>query len=328
MDVCKVYIADGNFPSDYTISGEGDFLKLLYYDYHANLFGHISFVHHEYTDYWERGVPIIHVANNLKISSDGVSKFPGKFVTVFLPRSVNRDNANILLNQLDEIQNNSNGEKCYNNLIYVKEKTDFGYNYECYPPLYMTGDKIPFQKAVSIFLRDSFQESADEEIVMFDEFRKFDISKMLTETHAFSYPINHNYCAVEIVNSVGERYSSTVTKTGHQETLNYLFSCMVGRDINEEEMGLLQEVTGFSSAVFLFREGEVISYIPEKISKLQHDELINIADEIENLSPDIVTVRVFDNGDLSDEDVSFRDNVSKSYQQFLSEKKYEKSIIK
>lgn len=88
MDVCKVYVIDTKFPSDYTVSGEGNFLKLLYYDYHGNSRGHVSFVHHEYTDYWERGVPIVHVANNLRIRSDEVKEKPGKFVTVFLPNNV------------------------------------------------------------------------------------------------------------------------------------------------------------------------------------------------------------------------------------------------
>lgn len=321
MDVCKVFVVDTKFPSNYTVSGEGNFLK--YYDYHNNSLGHVPFVHHEYADYWERGVPIIHVANNLKFRKDGAEIIPGKFVTVFLPSNVSSENAYELFNQLDEIQKDSNGERYYNHLVYVKEKTCFGHNYECYPPIYTTGKKITFQEAISAFLRDAFQQPTDEEIEMFNEFRTFDISKMLTETSASSYPINHNYCGVVIANGEGERYSSTVTKNGHQETFDYLLSCMTGRDINEEDMELTQKIIDLSTAVLLFREGEVLSYIPEKVSKPQHDELMKIADEIDNVSSVsdvVVATRVLSNGELADEELSFRDSVSKSYQEFRNEK--------
>lgn len=324
MDVCEVYVIDKNAPSRSTVSAEGDFLKLLYYDYHSNPFSHVSFVHHDYINCWERGIPIIHVANHLKFFKNAVETVPGKYVTVFLPNNVSSENANELSNQLEEIRKNANGEKYYYNLVYVKEKTKFGYNYECYPPMYITGKKISFQDAVSIFLRDAFHQSTEVESLMFDEFRNFNLSKMLTETSDFSYPINHNYCGVVIVDSGGERYSSTVTKNGHQQTLNYLLSCMSGRDINDEGIESLQEkVIEFSTAVLLFREGEVFSYIPERVSKSQHDELMRFADEIDTVSSvsDVVFgTRVLSNGDLVDEELSFRDSISKSYQEFQSEK--------
>lgn len=33
MDISKVYVLDSKFPSEYTVSAEGDFLELIYYDY-------------------------------------------------------------------------------------------------------------------------------------------------------------------------------------------------------------------------------------------------------------------------------------------------------
>ena len=92
---------------------------MFYDDYHG-IFSHIPFVHHEYTDYWERGVPVIHVTNNFKIRDGLVDKIPGRNLTVFLPNSVSKENAMELLNELEDIYASSNGERYYTNLIRFK----------------------------------------------------------------------------------------------------------------------------------------------------------------------------------------------------------------
>ena len=98
MDICKVYIVDSTCPSNFMISAEGELFKLLYQDYHG-VFSHIPFVHQEYTDYWERGIPVIHVTNDFKERNGHVDMIPGKNLTVFLPNSVSRENASELLKQ-------------------------------------------------------------------------------------------------------------------------------------------------------------------------------------------------------------------------------------
>lgn len=322
MDISKVYVLDSDFPSEYSVSAEGDFLKLIYCDYH-NGFWHVPFVHHEYTEYWEEGIPIIHVTNNIKFRNDTVEEVPGKYVTVFLPSNVSYENANLLLERFQQVQNSLDGEKSYNNLVYIKERTSFGFNYECYPPMYITGKKISFSEAISLFLRDGFGQLSEDESTMFHEFRTFDIKKMLTETYAYSFPINHNYCGVVVVNSEGERYSSTVTKNGHQETLNYLLSCMTGRDVHEENIGIIQETIEFSAAILLFREGEVYAYVPGKISNKQYSELSCLADQMDVALPNsknfCSATRVLSDGTLIDDQLSFRDNIRKSYDEFKNE---------
>lgn len=119
MDICKVYIVDSRFPSNFTVNAEGGLFKLLYDDYHG-IFSHIPFVHHEYTDYWERGVPVIHVTNNFKVRDGHVDKIPGRNLTVFLPNSVSRENAMELLNELEDITASFDGERYYTNLIRFK----------------------------------------------------------------------------------------------------------------------------------------------------------------------------------------------------------------
>ena len=49
MDICKVYIVDSRFPSNFTVNADGGLFQLFYDDYHG-IFSHIPFVHHEYTD--------------------------------------------------------------------------------------------------------------------------------------------------------------------------------------------------------------------------------------------------------------------------------------
>ena len=179
MDICKVYIVDSTFPSNFMISAEGELFKLLYQDYHG-VFSHIPFVHQEYTDYWERGIPVIHVTNDFKERNGHVDMIPGKNLTVFLPNSVSRENASELLKQLDDITASFDGESYYTNLIYVKDKLKYGYDYECYPSQCTQGPKFPFQEAVKLFLRDSFHELSQEEAKMFDEARTFNMKTLLS----------------------------------------------------------------------------------------------------------------------------------------------------
>lgn len=307
MDICKVYIVDSRFPSNFTVNAEGRLFKLLYDGYHG-IFSHIPFVHHEYTDYWERGVPVIHVTNNFKVRDGHVDKIPGRNLTVFLPNSVSKENAMELLNELEDITASFDGERYYTNLVYVKEKMDFGYNYECYPPRYTKGPKLSFLDAVKLYLRDSFHELTEEEDIMFRDERTFDLKTMLSnDDKLYYYPVNHSYCGVMMVDGEGERYASTVTKTGHQEELNHLILMTTGKDALEEK------------AVFLFKEGEVISFIPDEINELQYRELSNIIDEIDiisNNSSQVSSARVRSTGNFVDEDLSFRENISKSYLKF------------
>ena len=307
MDICKVYIVDSRFPSNFTVNAEGGLFKLLYDDYHG-IFSHIPFVHHEYTDYWERGVPVIHVTNSFKVRDGHVDKIPGRNLTVFLPNSVSRENAMELLNELEDITASFDGERYYTNLVYAKEKMDFGYNYECYPPRYTKGPKLSFLDAVKLYLRDSFHELTEEEDIMFRDERTFDLKTMLSnDDKLYYYPVNHSYCGVMMVDGEGERYASTVTKTGHQEELNHLILMTTGKDALEEK------------AVFLFKEGEVISFIPDEINELQYCELSNVIDEIDivsNNSSQVSSARVLSTGNLVDEELSFRENISKSYLKF------------
>ena len=307
MDICKVYIVDSRFPSNFTVNAEGRLFKLLYDGYHG-IFSHIPFVHHEYADYWERGVPVIHVTNNFKVRDGHVDKIPGRNLTVFLPNSVSKENAMELLNELEDITASFDGERYYTNLVYVKEKMDFGYNYECYPPRYTKGPKLSFLDAVKLYLRDSFHELTEEEDIMFRDERTFDLKTMLSnDDKLYYYPVNHSYCGVMMVDGEGERYASTVTKTGHQEELNHLILMTTGKDALEEK------------AVFLFKEGEVISFIPDEINELQYCELSNVIDEIDivsNNSSQVSSARVLSTGNLVDEELSFRENISKSYLKF------------
>ena len=307
MDICKVYIVDSRFPSNFTVNAEGRLFKLLYDGYHG-IFSHIPFVHHEYTDYWERGVPVIHVTNNFKVRDGHVDKIPGRNLTVFLPNSVSKENAMELLNELEDITASFDGERYYTNLVYVKEKMDFGYNYECYPPRYTKGPKLSFLDAVKLYLRDSFHELTEEEDIMFRDERTFDLKTMLSnDDKLYYYPVNHSYCGVMMVDGEGERYASTVTKTDHQEELNHLILMTTGKDALEEK------------AVFLFKEGEVISFIPDEINELQYCELSNVIDEIDivsNNSSQVSSARVLSTGNLVDEELSFRENISKSYLKF------------
>lgn len=327
MDVSKIYIIDAMFPSDYVVHGNGDSLKNFYEDYHG-AFSHIPFVHHGYTDCWEQGVPVIQVTNTINFRKDKAEIISGKHITVFLPNTVTSENAQFLDEQLKKIKEEIGKEACYQKLIYVKEPKEFGYDYECYPPMYTTGKKISFEEAISMFLRDAFHESSLEEKKMFQKFRLFDMDDMFsdfrTNNEILNYPINHNLCGVIAVDQKGNRYSSPVNKHSHQETMNYIFSCISGIDIVDQFINKPQYDLSFQTASFLFREGEVYALIPKTISKEQHDELLKVVDEMEeSFHPAkhyCFSGRLLENGQVADENLTLRENIEKSYLKFNAKK--------
>ena len=249
-----------------------------------------------------------------------MDKIPGRNLTVFLPNSVSKENAMELLNELEDITASFDGERYYTNLVYVKEKMDFGYNYECYPPRYTKSIQLPFLEAVKLYLRDSFHELTEEEAILFCDARTFNLRTLLSnDDRLYYYPVNHSYCGVMMVDGEGERYASTVTKTGHQEEIYHLILKKTGKEIWQEEKGVIQAIIHSSLTVFLFNGGNVISYIPDEINELQYRELSNVIDEIDivsNNSSQVSSARVLSTGNLIDEELSFRENISKSYLKF------------
>lgn len=309
MEIEKVYFVDSDSPSSFVPSGRENYLKIINQEYDSS-FSHIPFIYHEYSSYWDKGVPIIHITNHANLHT----------ITVFLPQLVSSKNADYLFKTLDEIQNDYKEVECKQKLIYIKDKHTFGYDYECYPPAYRKGPDFPFQDAVKLFLRDSSHRLTDEESSMFKEFRLFDMKSMLSsDDRLYYYPVNHNYCGVLVVDREGKRYASTVTKTKHQEELGYLLLKMTGHDVLKEKMGTVREIINSSLAVLFFREGDVMAYIPEKINESQYQELSNVIDEVDiisNNSSQVFSGRVLSTGNLVDDELSFRENISKSYSEF------------
>lgn len=75
---------------------------------------------------------------------------------------------------------------------------------------------------------------------------------------------------------------------------------------------------------YFFREGDVFSFIPEKVNELQYHELSEVIDRIDIFSDEYTNVfsaRVLSNGNLEGEEESFRENISISYAKFKDDGK-------
>lgn len=330
MDISKVYVIDSTNFQEVSVASKKDArcedVMHLFSQYHGST-SHIPFVHHIYSDYWEKGIPIIQLTNEIDENLFEVFNEGPQYLTVFLPASVTINNSILLQDVLHQIKKEHphlRDEK----LIYIQSKEDFGYNYEVYPPLLQVR-VVSFEEGVSLYLRDCQKLLSSKEKEMFSSFRNFDMESMLTSENCFHFPINHNCCGVLIVDREGERYASPVTKTGHQETTNYLLSCMTGEDVASKHLSMLQEVNDYSCAILLFRDGDIYSFLPEKVNDQQATELYKIVDEVENIGLKhhkeifLVGSRVLLSGDVVDEDFLFREVISFANQKFhdLEEKR-------
>ena len=335
MEVSKVYVIDSTNFHEIPIESKEDAnqkdIMRLFSQYH-NAYSHIPFVHHIYSNYWDKGIPIIQLTNMIDEGFSEVFNEGPQYLTVFLPAFVTVNNGILLQDVLHQIKK----EYPYlreEKLIYIQSKQNFGYNYEVYPPLLQVRE-IPFEEGVDLYLRDSHNLTSMEEKEMFLSFRVFNMESMLTNEDSFYLPVNHNCCGVLIVDREGERYTSPVTKTGHQETANYLLSCITGEDVASKKISMLREVNNYSCAILLFRDGDIFSFLPEKINDQQSAELNQIADEVEAIGMkhhkeiSIVASRVLLSDDIVDEEYSFRDVVSIANQSFHKDIEEKRGSIK
>ncbi len=278
---------------------------------------HVPFIHEEYQDYWEKGIPIIHVTKGILDTFGQFFDSGITYLSVYMPNTVTLENYHLLLNKVEELEQQY-PEFQSKNLFYIRDKNSFGYNYEVYPPL-IDMSQISFRDAISLFAKDAMGQSSEEEKKMFSLFRNFQLESIIAgDSSVYCKPINHNNCGVAIVNRRGEVLSSTITKYHHSETLTYLFSLMAHADISSYNYNMMDQLNYFSSAIFLFREGDIYSYIPEEITEAQYQELSNFADKIDYISQKenkkiyFSSVRVLPNNNLVDDEFSFRENIARS----------------
>lgn len=317
IKIGDVYVLDSSNFHSYSIDVDGSSFWSITQDYLSEN-SHISFVHDKYVDYWNKGIPIVHVISQVRKRGRSITMLSNKNVTVFLPKNVSFDNARCLMNYLKEIEDVSKKENIVldEKLVYITDNKDFGYDYERFPPMNSEYDDFSFGEGVSLFIRDSFQQLSVDERKMFYKFRNFDLADMLLDDSYTRYPIHHGGSGVLFINREGERYCSPVRKYSHLEELTYLFSCMMHEDISAVCNRITEMVNKYSSVVMLFREGEVYSYIPEDISKKQYNECFNLNEQMLQCNPylSISSARVCPDFSIKNEKLSFKDNLLLSFQ--------------
>ena len=317
IKIGDVYVLDSSNPHSYSIDVDDSSFWNTTQEYLSEN-SHIPFVHEKYVDYWNKGIPIVHVVGQVRKRGRSITTLSKKNVTVFLPRNVSFDNARCLMECLNEIENDTKGEEIVLNekLVYIMDKKNFGYDYERFPPMNSVSVDFTFREVVSLFIRDAFGQLSEDERKMFYKFRNFNLSDMLIDDSFNRYPIHHDGSGVLFINREGERYCSPVKKYSHLEELNYLFSCMLNEDISSNCDNITEMVNKYSSVFMLFREGEVYSYIPEDISKKQYDECLKLNDEMFQCNPYlfISSARVCSDFSITNEELSFKDNILLSFQ--------------
>ena len=111
---------------------------------------------------------------------------------------------------------------------------------------------IPFLNVVDIFLRDATNISTEEEKVMFQKFRNFDLRSVLLDEDIYKYPINHEQCGVVIV---GEKdyLEATVTKKFHEDEIMYQLSKLFHKDLTLDDFSYFDAVSDYNFVIALIR---------------------------------------------------------------------------
>ena len=234
--------SDSNFSSKLNLRGS--------YIFGENV---TNFIHHQYSKYWDRGVPVIHVADEIiPLENGGVSSLK-KSLSLFLPFHISDDKKREVKDTIKQLYDTYNFIN--ENIYYIKDKQDFGYDYECYPP-YLPQMSIPFLNVVDIFLRDATNTSTEEEKVMFQKFRNFDLKSLLLDEDIYKYPINHEQCGVVIV---GEKdyLEATVTKKFHEDEIMYQLSKLFHKDLTLDDFSYFDAVSEHNFVIALIRPQSV-----------------------------------------------------------------------
>lgn len=300
MEVAKAYILEGN-PKIVSIDSSID----SNFSSELNLRGSYifgenvtNFIHHQYSKYWDRGVPVIHVADEIiPLENGGVSSLK-KSLSLFLPFHISEDKKREVKDTIKQLYDTYNFIN--ENIYYIKDKQDFGYDYECYPP-YLPQMSIPFLNVVDIFLRDA--TLLDEDI--------------------YKYPINHEQCGVVIV---GEKdyLEATVTKKFHEDEIMYQLSKLFHKDLTLDDFSYFDAVSDYNFVIALIRPQSVDAVFPTQVNSYQYHILADMSNRLDdiyredgisiyqNIAKALSSGKIIDNGILS-----FREMADECYQRFL-----------
>lgn len=322
MEVAKAYILednpqilsidssiDSNFSSELNLRGS--------YIFGENV---TNFIHHQYSKYWDRGIPVIHIADEIIPLEDGGVSSLKKSLSLFLPFHISVDKKREVMDTIKQLQDTYNFIN--KNIYYIKDKQDFGYDYECYPP-YLPRISIPFSKVVDIFLRDATNTSTEEEKVMFHKFRDFDLKSVLLDEDIYKYPINHEQCGVVIVGEK-EYLEATVTKRFHEDEIMYQLSKLFHKDLTLDDFSCFDAVSEHNFVIAFIRSQSIDAVFPTQVNSYQYNVLSNISNCLDaiyredgilisqNIAKVLPSGKVIDNGLLS-----FREMADECYQRFL-----------
>ena len=99
MEVSKVYVIDSTNFHEIPIESKEDAnqkdIMRLFSQYH-NAYSHIPFVHHIYSNYWDKGIPIIQLTNMIDEKFSEVFNEGPQYLTVFLTAFVTVNNGILL----------------------------------------------------------------------------------------------------------------------------------------------------------------------------------------------------------------------------------------
>lgn len=225
---------------------------------------HIPFVHQIYAPFWEEGTPVIHLRP--KKFLNGHQSY---VLTAFLPRKTSYAKEKQLLSTLEQLEGTYDLSR--EEVVYIKDKNTFGYDYEYYPPL-VVDKEVSLSSVCQMFFRDAHGLSTDEGKKMFSTFRSFDLEQMFWDESYYSYPINHNGCGVILIDREGEELLSPITKNTHIETMSYLLSEKIEKDVSLKYT-FPQIVERYQMGVVMIRSQQAQMFIPKRITEKQKNTL-------------------------------------------------------
>ena len=143
-------------------------------------------------------------------------------------------------------------------------------------------DVYPFLNVVDIFLRDATNISTEEEKVMFQKFRNFDLRSVLLDEDIYKYPINHEQCGVVIV---GEKdyLEATVTKKFHEDEIMYQLSKLFHKDLTLDDFSYFDAVSDYNFVIALIRPQSVDAVFPTQVNSYQYHILADMSNRLDDI---------------------------------------------
>lgn len=229
-----------------------------------------------YKKYLEQGYSVIRLTEMFQVSKDSYKRSNQQKLTCMLPVNIKKEDKKNICSVFSKEENNGTKKETYLKNFHIDE---LGVDYDYYP--YWTCDRtnwIDSSLILDYFVREKTNELTNEEKIMFDKYRKFNLEEILTTDFKAIYPINHTDAGV-IQISQDRTIASTLKKQLHGDEFSAI-SKVLHPKLKTDFSDLAQVVKSTSDILIQVSIGELLLWLPVEMNDYQREQLQNLMDEV------------------------------------------------